>query len=151
MSFDTASPYAASYVIFRRGKKILFVLRSNTGWMDGHWGLPAGKVEKDETFRAGAMREAREEVGIKLKPENLKFLHLAHRHAESDWVDVFFEAKKWEGEPTNAEPNVHGEIAWMDPDDLPKDVIPAIRFYLEQIQAGNLYSEFGWDTSKEVS
>lgn len=145
MSYDTAKPYIASYVIVHKNGKIASVLRSNTGWMDGFYGLPAGKVEKDEQFSTAAIREALEEVGIKVAPNDLKFIHVMHRRAETDWVDIFFQAAKWEGEPTNAEPDVHSEVAWLDLNDLPENVIPAVRYALEQIEAGKTYSEFGWD------
>jgi hypothetical protein len=69
---------------------------------------------------------------------------MAHRHAEDDWVDVIFEATQWEGELYNAEPHMHSELVWLDTDNLPENVIPAVRFYLEQIKAGATYAEYGW-------
>ena len=47
--YDTATPYLASFVIIRKEGKIAFVLRTNTGWMNGYYGLPSGKVEKVES------------------------------------------------------------------------------------------------------
>lgn len=145
MSFDTATPYIASYVIVRKNNKIAFVLRSNTGWMNNHYGLPSGKVEKDESYSAAAIREAAEEIGIKIAPEDLRFVHVMHRREGHDWVDVYFEADKWQGTPMNAEPHVHSELAWLDLGDLPENVIPSVRYALEQISQGNAYSEYGWD------
>lgn len=40
---EVARPYVAAFVILRRGSKVAMVLRKNTGWMDGHYGLPAGR------------------------------------------------------------------------------------------------------------
>lgn len=145
MSYDTATPYIASYVLLRKGNKLAFVLRKNTGWMDGKYGLPAGKVEKDERYTAAAVREAEEEAGVKIKEKDLKFVHISHRRAETDWVDVIFEATKWEGEPYNAEPEVHEKLEWIDLDELPENVISAIRFFLNKIKEGQIYSEYGWE------
>ncbi len=144
MKYTTATPYIASYVLARRDNKIVFVLRENTGWMDGYYGLPSGKVEKGETYSQAAVREAKEEIDIEIKSEHLKFTHLSHRKAEDAWVDVYFEAVSWQGEPINAEPGVHKEIAWLAVDNLPDNVVPAVRFVLEQIKAGNTYSEYDW-------
>lgn len=142
--FDTATPYVASYVILRKSGKVAFVLRANTGWMNGYYGLPSGKVEKGENFIDAAIREAREEVGIEVSRGGLKHLLTVHRSEGNDWVDVYFEAINWRGEPFNAEPEVHSELAWLDLDNLPKNIIPSVRHAMKEIRAGKYYSEFGW-------
>ncbi len=150
MSWDIATPYTASYVITRRDDKVVLTLRSNTDWMNHYYGLAAGKVEKNESFTQAAIREAKEEIGIDVKPEDLKHVLTIHRKSEDKyWVDVFFEVEKWEGEPYNAEPEVHSEIAWADPGNLPENTIPIIFFAFEQIKEGKTYSEYGWDLPKD--
>lgn len=146
MSYNTATPYIASYVLIRKNGKIAFVLRSNTDWMNDHYGLPSGKVEKDEDYRTAALREAKEEIGITIALQDLRFVHVMHRREGSDWVDVFFEAAKYEGEPYNAEPQVHSELAWFDPKNLPQNTIPSVAFALQQIEKGHTFSQYGWDT-----
>jgi ADP-ribose pyrophosphatase YjhB (NUDIX family) len=116
--------------------------------MNNHYGLPSGKVEKNESFSAGAMREALEEVGITINPKDLEFTHVMHRFESMDWVDVYFTAKQWQGKVHNAEPHMHAELAWLDPKDLPDNVIPSVKFALEQIEAGKTYSEYGWSKSQ---
>jgi len=149
MNLGTAQPYIASYVIFRKGDKVAFVLRSGTNWMDGYYGLAAGKVEEDESFTQAAIREAKEEVGIQLKESSLKQVFTMHRRdPESDikfWVDVFFEVTEWEGELFNAEPHMHSEVAWLDTNNLPENIITSIRFVLSEIAKGHNYAEYGWD------
>ena len=150
--FDTARPYIAVYVILRRGDgKIAFVKRANTGWMDGKYGLPAGKVEKFETFLQAAVREAKEEVGVDIYPEDLTHVLTMHRDSPDDkvdgdmtWVDVFFEAAKWDGEPYNAEPEVHSEIAWLDISALPENVIPMQHESFACIKQHKTYGEVEW-------
>ena len=45
------------------------------GWLgDGKWGLPGGGIHKGEDSLTGALRELHEETGIRLKPEQMKFL-----------------------------------------------------------------------------
>lgn len=143
--YDTATPYIASYIILRREGKIAFVLRQNTKWMNGFYSLPAGKTEKNESFSAGAIREAREEAGVTIEPSELTYVHTMHRNEGMDWVDVFFEAKSYAGEPHNAEPDMHAELAWLDPKNLPENVIPSLAYALGQIEDGVAYSEYGWN------
>lgn len=148
IAYDTAKPYIASYIVVRKEGKIAFVLRENTKWMNGYYGLPSGKVEIKENFTEAAKREGLEEIGIIASTENLKFIHIMHRYTKSEgsqWVDVFFEPLEFSGEPYNAEPHVHSELAWLDPKNLPENMVPSVRFAVEKIEAGEFYSEFGWD------
>jgi 8-oxo-dGTP pyrophosphatase MutT (NUDIX family) len=64
-----ATPYAAVYLIFRKDNRFAFVLRANTGWMNGHYALPAGRVERGESFLQAAVREANEEVAWWCNPK----------------------------------------------------------------------------------
>lgn len=148
MSYDTAKPFIASYVIFRENGKIAFLLRKNTSWMSGYYGLPSGKVEKNESYTSAAIREMKEEVGVDLEKDDLEFLHVCHRHEPSnqadDWVDIYFEAKSWKGELHNAEPDVHGELVWYDINNLPKNVVSSVKWTIEQIELGRTFSQYGW-------
>jgi 8-oxo-dGTP pyrophosphatase MutT (NUDIX family) len=118
----------------------------NTNYMDGYYGLPAGKVEKLEGFLAAAVREAKEEVGVDIRPEDLEFRFMFWRRALDqpgmEWCDAVFYAKNWRGEPHNAEPHMHEEIAWFALDALPENVVPAIRQMLAAIQRGDYYGEY---------
>jgi len=148
--YDSARPYIACFVILRRDNKIAMVLRQNTGYMDGYYGLPAGKVEWGEVYTRAAVREAREEAGVRIEPEDLFFVHIAHRHGDDgkvsmDWVDVYFEAAKWSGEPFNAEPAKSERLDWLNPDNLPKNIVPPQLAALKNIAKGIPYGEFGWN------
>lgn len=151
--YDIARPYTACFVLLRRGSKVAMVLRKNTGWMDGHYGLPSGKGEWHETFTQIAIREAKEETGVVIKPQDVRVVHVTHRRSKSmdkkdefmDWVDVYFEADKWQGEPRNAEPEKSERLDWIGLDDLPNNVVPSERAALESIAKGNIYSESGWN------
>ncbi len=150
VKYDTQSPFIASYVIVRRGEKVACVLRSHTKWMNGYYTLPSGKVEWNENLLECAKREAFEEIGITVELKDIRHVHTMHRftgHENSHWIDVFFEVDKYEGEPYNAEPHMHSELAWLDPQSLPDNIVPNVKFALQQINLGNSYSQFGWPDS----
>ncbi len=113
------------YVLLRRNGKIAFLLRSKTGYKDGAYTLPAGHVEKGESFRIAAAREALEEVGVRVAPQDLRQIYAMYRNEKEEYerVDLFFEATKWDGEPANMEPEKHGELAWFDAANPPYDKI----------------------------
>lgn len=134
--------------MLRKGNKAAFLLRSGTDWMNDHYGLVAGKVEEGESYTAAAVREGKEEAGVTIKVEDLKPVLVAHRNSPGHapfWVDVVFEVTKWQGTPHNAEPHMHSELTWFGLKHLPTNLIPAVRFFIEQIQKGELFVEYGWD------
>lgn len=142
---QSARPYCAAYVLLRRKQKYLFVLRQNTSWMNGFYGLPSGKVEPNEGFLRAAIREAQEEVGIAIRPDQLSHAVTLWRltEDETEWCTVAFYAHSWEGEPYNAEPHIHSEIAWFGSDELPVNVIPSVRRIIELHESGQTYGEYG--------
>lgn len=133
----------SSYVIFQKENKVLLSRRYNTGYRDGEYSLPAGHIEEAEFATAAAIREAQEEVGVIVKPENLISAHIMHRHCgDHERIDFFFTAKKWEGKLTNKEPEKCDEITWFSLDELPQNTIPYIRAALEHYRDGHFFSEF---------
>jgi len=151
MKYDTQRPYAAAFVIAQNEKgEIAFVLRSNTKWMNGFYGLPSGKVEIGESFSAAAIREAKEEINIDVELENLKPVLTVHRastqqdKSKMEWIDQYFTAEKWSGEAHNAEPDMHSELAWLDPRALPENTIPEVAAAIKVWLEGDDYLEYGW-------
>lgn len=147
---DIACPNIACYVLVRKGDEIIGLLRDGTDWMNGYYGIAQGKVEKHEPYTAAAVREIQEELGVTVKPQDLKPVLVMHRWEPSsqaqDWVDIYFEVTKWQGELKNNEPHKHSKLDWLKLTDLPDNIIPCISYALEQIAQGNMYAEYGWDS-----
>lgn len=133
-------------LILRKDQKILLGLRNNTGSGDGFYACVGGGVDGNEPITHALVREAREEIGIELKPEHLKVVHVLHvkDHAGRESVGFFMEAAQWEGEPRNIEPHKCDHIAWFDPEHLPENTWPSFRHALTRVNRNEFYSEFGW-------
>jgi 8-oxo-dGTP diphosphatase len=131
------------HLILREGSRVLMGVRKNTGFCDGMYHLPAGHLEDEETVSAGAIREAKEELGIDIHPSDLALVHTMHQR--SGRLSLFFEVEKWSGEITNVEPHKCQLLDWLLPDRLPENVVPYARAALGFIQHGQNMGMFGWD------
>ena len=139
----------ASYLVLLKENKILLSKRFNTGYEDGNYSMIAGHVEEGETFTEAIIREAYEEAGIILQNYHLNVMHVMHRRSiDSERVDIFFIAKKWEGEIENKEPNKCADLSWFKLDNLPINTIPYIREVIYRVKDNVYYSEYGWDNIK---
>lgn len=137
----------ACYFILELEGKTLLLLRKNTGYEDGKYSLIAGKIEPGESLLLSAIREACEEAGIILKKEDVKLVHTLHRRTakqQTNWVDFFFRAEKWEGTVANHEPEKCEELQWFDRNQLPDNMVEYVRSTLTHIDQGVLYSEIDW-------
>jgi 8-oxo-dGTP diphosphatase len=131
----------AAYVVLRSRNRVLMLLRSGTGFMDGYWAVPAGHVEADESVLEAALREAREEVGVTIAPADLVPLCAMHRTQRTgdpidERVDFFFTTSVWTGEPRLLEPDKAAGLNWFDLAALPDPVVPHERVVLDALRHG---------------
>ncbi|GAA1556619.1 hypothetical protein GCM10009804_11770 [Kribbella hippodromi] len=117
------------------------LLRANTGYMDGHWAMPAGHVEQGESAIAAAVRELREEVGLEVQPADLVPLTAMHRTGGNgepidERVDFFFEVSTWSGEPRLMEPEKAAGLEWYALDALPEPLVVQEARVLEALAKG---------------
>jgi ADP-ribose pyrophosphatase YjhB (NUDIX family) len=131
-------------MFFIREGKILLIRRFQTGYMDGHYSVPAGHLDGNEPVRLAAMREAQEEIGVRIDPAEIRFAGVFHRSEGDERVDFFVHVQSWSGEPVNAEPEKCDELRWSDVNALPDKTIPYIRQAIKNFQAGVPFEEFGW-------
>jgi len=137
----------AVYMIFRKESKVLLLRRFDTGWRDGEYTLPSGHLDGNETARAAAARESKEEVGVDVDPNNLKFVHVVHRRGDDgdhERVDFFFEVLKYSGQLKNAEPNKCDDFSWFDLQALPDNTVPGVKQVLAKIDQNESYSELNF-------
>lgn len=124
--------------------RVLLGQRQNTGWADGQLGLPSGHLEEGESATTGTVREAEEEIGVLVKTDNLRLVHLMHHRTTAGRVALFFEATDWSGEITNTEPDKCAGWWFVNPVDPPAEIVAYISIALRKIAAGQTYSEGGW-------
>lgn len=139
---NTAVP--SSYLILIKNGEILLGRRTNTSYYDGYYALPAGHVEAGELPITGLVREAAEEIGIQIAPEDVKLVHTMYRakHDETgERVDFFFVVDKWSGEVVNNEPHKCDDLKWFPFGQLPEKMMHHVQYALEQYQRGINYSE----------
>ena len=84
----------AVHLILIENDRVLLLRRYNTGYEDGNYSVPAGHAEEDEDVIKAMQREAFEEIGIKIKKEDLKTVHVMQRKApDRESIDYFYFVK----------------------------------------------------------
>jgi len=129
-----------------RGNEILLLRRFNTGWEDGKYSVIAGHLDGNETVKASMVREAKEEVGIKVSEDDLEFLQVMHRKSEEERIDFFFLTKKWSGDIEIKESHKCDQLGWFDLDRLPENnMVAYVRKAIENYKNQKNFDQFGWN------
>ena len=136
----------AAYLFLEKDGKFLTARRCNTGYQDGNYQVPAGHVDAGELPSEALIREAKEEIGIDISPDNVELVHASYRpkHDNTDnRVDFFFRVKKWSGEVENMEPNKCDDLKWVTLDELPETMTPHVRDAFDCMRKNIFYKELG--------
>jgi 8-oxo-dGTP pyrophosphatase MutT (NUDIX family) len=120
-----------------QGKTVKICLAmKKRGFGKGSWNGTGGKVEKNETIRKTAQREAWEEIGVKAqkmeKVAELSFF-FPHHPAWNQKVYVYF-CSKWKGEPKESQ---EMKPKWFSSNKLPfKKMWPDDIFWMPLVLKG---------------
>ncbi|MFF2154064.1 NUDIX domain-containing protein [Paenibacillus chitinolyticus] len=137
--------YGSVHVFLSRNGETLLLKRKNTGFMDGKWSVVAGRIDGGEEVKTAAVREAKEEAGIDIRPEDLEITGIMHRkNTNSEWIDFFLKARRWQGEIGNMEPHKCEELRWFPEEGLPAEMVPYVREALLNRQESLWFESFGW-------
>ena len=114
-------------------------------WRSGYYGPPGGHVEEGEWPIEAAIREVREEAGVRVKPRHLRaaLLNLTDpdfddRDPSLQRADYWYVAKSFNGEPLACEEDRAGTSGWFELSalaDIP--IVPKYRAVLTALVAGN--------------
>ncbi len=136
----------AVLLILEQDGRVWLQRRANTGYRDGFYDLPAGHVDGMESAQSAMIREAKEEVGVDIEPEDLHGVHVLHNNDGIEYIDIFFKATKWSGEPKNMEPKKCDDAGWFACDSLPTPMAPHVAHALVHVRNGVIYSDWVCNT-----
>ncbi|MGQ0777903.1 MAG: NUDIX hydrolase [Pseudonocardiales bacterium] len=129
---------------------ILLALRQGTGYCDGQYNVPSGKLEDGETALDAVVREAREEIGLTLTTGELR--HVATVHCRNPQgqrrLGLFFTVEHdpaRHGEPVNAEPDKCAKIEWFPADTLPDNTVPYTTAGITLMRSGATFGLVEWN------
>jgi 8-oxo-dGTP pyrophosphatase MutT (NUDIX family) len=137
------------FLLLTRKDHVLLALRQGTGFADGMWNLPSGKAEGAENAVTAVVREAREELGIRLDEDEINFAATVHcRNSDTDIrVGLFFHAAAKGSSldvPYNAEPHKCAKIAWHPLNMLPSSTMPYSALGISLYQRKAYFGTTGW-------
>ncbi|PWI05023.1 NUDIX hydrolase [Streptomyces sp. NWU339] len=128
------------------GTVLLGLRHPDSAFAPSTWHVLAGHCEQESAITC-LIREAREEAGLQIQPQDVELVHVVHhidRAGGRPRMGLFFRARTWTGEPQLREPDKCTQWKFWDPAALPDDLVPYARVVIEGIRAGRLYSETGW-------
>ncbi|BBH69844.1 hypothetical protein ACTI_65290 [Actinoplanes sp. OR16] len=131
------------------GDRVLLALRDGTGFADGQWNLPSGKLEPGEDVVSAVCREAREEIGVELTPSDVRLAVTVHRLNDSGrgrlglvFVAGYEPARH--GEPFNNEPHKCAALEWFPAGKLPENTFPSSSAGVAAWREGSPLALSGW-------
>ena len=142
------------YLIIRNEKQqILLQRRQGTKLWPGFLALPAGHIDANENAYEAAIREAKEELGITIKVEDIIDTFVVNRKNKSlpPYYDVYFEISNYLGNINIMEPEKCSELIWSDIDKLPEDVIDFEKEAINNNLSGIKFSVTYADNEKKIT
>ncbi|MGI5146685.1 NUDIX hydrolase [Plantactinospora sp. CA-294935] len=136
-------------LILTHSDHVLLALRDGTGYADGQWNLPSGKLEAGEDARSAVIREAREEIGMHLDPAEVRLAVTVHHRSPGGQgrIGLVFTAAyepERHDEPVNAEPHKCAKIQWTPAELLPSNTYSHSRVAVAAYRAGDTFRLDGW-------
>lgn len=137
------------HVLIEKDNNFLFLRRLKTGFYDGYWCLPTGRVEKGESPAQAAKREVLEEVGLVVEPSFLSTVYakvqniLSNEHKYYEDVGFFFYCRT-KNTPKNCEPEKHDQMEWHSLNNLPDTIMPVAKYGIDCYLNKMPFLEFGY-------
>lgn len=131
------------YLIIRNENgEVLLQRRQGTKLWPGFLALPAGHIDEGENAYEAAIREAKEELDIEIKIEDIIDTFVVNRKNKSlsPYYDVYFELDKYYGEIKINEPEKCSELVWSSMENLPEDMIDFEKEAIEKNREGIKFS-----------
>jgi ADP-ribose pyrophosphatase YjhB (NUDIX family) len=121
--------------------EVLLGRRANTGYGDGAYEPPSGRLAERETLVEAAARVAAAQVGIALDPTRVSLAHVMHDVSGAGRMAFFLTADAWAGEPVTAA-NSYSDFGWFPLCQLPANMIDRARVAVRNFAAGGRFSTY---------
>ncbi len=120
MSHQQTAKVGASIIFVNEQGQLLLMKRSKHCFtFPNHWGLVGGFIEPGETPQEGAIREAKEEIGVDI--EIIKFVGRYYNTPHTNYKNTIalpHYAKIVSGTPHTAQPEECSDVKWFTPEDI---------------------------------
>jgi mutator protein MutT len=118
-------------IIINNDNKVLLMKRANTGFSDGMYTIPGGKIDDLELPSTAFIREMQEEVNLNINKSQLNCVMTQHRISYGyACVDFYYLVKEENADLTNIkinEPHKCDELKWVDVNNLPNELLEYVR------------------------
>ena len=106
--------------------KFLILLRQDSKPQGNTWGVPAGKIENDESASDAILRELEEETGYRATRNKLQLSNTVFvRYPEYDFVYHIYFLRLTSSHDVIIDPKAHKDFQWVSPQEaLDKTLIP---------------------------
>jgi 8-oxo-dGTP diphosphatase len=125
---------------------LLLGRRANTGYGDGAYEPPSGRLAERETLVEAAVRVAAAQMGVALDPARVSLAHVLHDVSGAGRMAFFLAADGWTGE---ARPiasvdgaRSYSDFGWYPLTDLPANMIDRARVAVRNYAAGARFSTY---------
>ncbi len=130
---------------------LLLGRRANTGYGDGAYEPPSGRLAERETLVEAAVRVAAAQVGIEIDPAKVSLAHVLHDVSGQGRMAFFLTADGWEGDVGTVLPNPappspgtrsYSDFGWFPLTELPANMIDRARVAVRNFAAGARFSTY---------
>ena len=125
---------------------LLLGRRANTGYGDGAYEPPSGRLTERETLVEAGVRVAASQIGIALDPASLSLAHVLHDVSGQGRMAFFLTADGWAGEarpvPAGDGTGSYSDLGWYPLTDLPANMIDRARVAVRNYAAGARFSTY---------
>ncbi len=130
---DKITRVGVGLYLFNDKHQLLLGLRKSSHG-NGTWCPPGGHMEFGESNEQAAIREAKEETGLEVLPENVRLLGVTNDFFEESgkhYITLNLGASDFSGSPRVMEPDKCAEWRWFDLDRLPENLFLSAKNFLK--------------------
>ena len=125
---------------------LLLGRRANTGYGDGAFEPPSGRLAERETLVEAAVRVAAAQMGIALDPARVSLAHVLHDVSGAGRMAFFLAADGWADGACPVPPGPgtrsYSDFGWYPLTDLPANMIDRARVAVRNYAAGARFSTY---------